>query len=618
VTDSRLPGDEQYSNAIVDSLPGVFYLFDTEGRFLRWNQNMELVTGFSSEELVSIHPLDLFRGSDRLRVAERIQEVFDCGQSSVSADFVAKDGTATPYFFTGVRTLFDGVPYLVGVGIDLSDRVRAETALRESEQRYRRFFMEDISADFIASADGTLVDCNPAYLELFGFNSIDEAKEFNVAGLFPSPEDRIKLLARLRGEASLTNYPLELRRLDGTPLHVVANVLARFDQDGNLETTRGYLFDVTEMRHLEAQLRHAQKMEAVGNLAGGVAHDFNNLLQAMLGQVELLALDADPEAATTVITAELERLVLRGADLTRQLLLFSRRQMTSTEIVDLNDVLRETQELLRRLTRANVNLRIAPWSEPLWIEVDRAQIGQVLMNLVINAVDAMPTGGDLTLATLPGSGEVAMLAVTDSGDGIPSEIREQIFEPFYTTKDKNKGTGLGLSVVHGIVARHHGSIEVDSAPGRGTTFRILLPLSEAPSSESRSPAISESALPVGAGERILVVEDEEDARATFARVLEHLGYEVEALPNGNDVEMLLAGESFDLLLTDLMLPGISGREVAALLTDRWPEMKVIIMSGYAGDEDLRRRVASGDVRFLQKPFQTNSLAHAVRAALDAD
>ena len=377
----------------------------------------------------------------------------------------------------------------------------------------------------------------------------------------------------------------------------------------------GVIRDITERKRAEEQLRQSQKMEAVGQLAGGVAHDFNNLLQAMLSLTQMLVGHlSDPERLKTD-AAELEQQVRRGASLTRQLLQFSRRETVRLERLDLNEVVRDGITLLRRLLKANVAIE-APLAEgQLPVKADRGQFGQVLLNLSVNAADAMPDGGRLDIRT-GSEGATVWLKVTDTGGGIPAAIREHIFEPFFTTKGQGKGTGLGLSVVHGIVTQLGGTVAVESHEGQGTTFTVTLP--RAGSDEIPAVEIAErgDAPPRGHGERVLVVEDEDSARLSLAEILTVLGYMVTAVSSGEEAGRLPPEKPFDVLLTDLMLPGISGGDLAIGLQGRWPDLRVVLMSGYTEDEAVRVASRVGKVRFLQKPFDIDTLSREVRAALE--
>ena len=366
------------------------------------------------------------------------------------------------------------------------------------------------------------------------------------------------------------------------------------------------------LTHSQAQLLQSQKLEAVGRLAGGVAHDFNNILQALLSLATVLRLKvATPELAK--VAGEIEAHITRGAGLTQQLLLFSRRQTAEKKKLDLGELTSAVGGLLRRLIPENIRLAIDTPAERLWVEGDAGQLQQVLVNLAVNARDAMPGGGTLTVRTSSKSDE-AVLEVADTGHGMDEATRAHLFEPFFSTKESEKGTGLGLSVVHGIVELHGGRVEVETAPGKGSCFRVILPAAAAPD-DAAVGAGGQADLPGGRGERVLLVEDEPGVREGLTELLQILGYEVIAVGSGEEAGAVANEPAPDLLLTDLMLPGIDGAELAEQLRGRWPGLSVVLMSGYTEDEAVRRGIDEGSVRFLQKPFDMAALARAVSAAL---
>ena len=313
---------------------------------------------------------------------------------------------------------------------------------------------------------------------------------------------------------------------------------------------------------------------------------------------------------------ELAGHVRRGASLARQLLLFSRRETTRFEVLDLTALIDQVAGLLRRLVRENIGIHLEPAPAPMPVRGDQGQLEQVLINLAVNAADAMPEGGSLTIRAGGAGREEVWFEVADTGHGVPEEIRTRIFEPFFTTKGADKGTGLGLSVVHGIVTAHGGRVELESGMATGTTFRVTLPRADTLAAPAEPTDGATEARPeANHGERILVVEDEPAARESLVDLLTMLGYQVTAVGSGELAGLLPADPAFDLLLTDLLLPGVSGADLARGLCDRWPELKVVLMSGYTEDDEVRDAVRSGTVSFLQKPFTIDALARELRAAL---
>jgi len=396
--------------------------------------------------------------------------------------------------------------------------------------------------------------------------------------------------------------------------------------------------DTTERRRaaqtresLEEQLRQSQRMEAVGRLAGGVAHDFNNILSVILGYSEVLLSElrtGDPMRADML---EVQSAALRAAELTRQLLLFSRQQVVDTRVLDLNDVIHGVERMLRRILGEHLELFTVLEPALGRIRSDRGNIEQVIMNLVVNARDAMPTGGQLTIETANVSldeafvrehldtepGPYVMLAVTDTGIGMSKATRLRIFEPFFTTKERGKGTGLGLSTVFGIVHQCGGGVFVYSEPGKGTTFKVYLPRSD---DLVDAPVIPPPPSDLRGSETILLVEDDEQVRAVTRRILERNGYRVLVAQNAGEALLTQeqSGAAIHLLLTDVVMPRMSGAELATRLTSRWPALKVLYMSGYTDGSIVSHGVLEGGVAFLQKPFTSEQLARKLRSVLDGN
>jgi two-component system cell cycle sensor histidine kinase/response regulator CckA len=579
------------------------------------------MTGYTPEE----HYADPELGRELIHPDDRpLLEQYFQGQGvfrePLILRWVRKDGSV---LWTEQRNvpIFDDAGDLVaieGIARDITERKQAEEALRESEERFRRAVEHAPYPAVIHAEDGEVLLVNAEWTRITGFRREDIPTV--EAWIETSFGERREAARQLIASLFTANGPMAaldtvIRCRDGTTRtwSFRSTPLGRDGRGRRLVLSMAV--DITEREMLEAQLRQAQKMEAIGRLAGGVAHDFNNLLQAMATAVHALRLRC-PDAAVARTTAELEKYVKRGADLTRQLLLSSRRAQPQIEPTDINEVVRHAEILLGRLLPENIAMVTELAEGELFIDGDPAQLEQVLMNLAINARDAMPEGGRLVLRTGCLSEAEVFVDVEDSGVGIPPDVRERIFEPFFTTKAQGAGTGLGLSVVHGIVTQHGGRVEVQSEPGRGSLFRVVLPR-RLSGREERSAAVEAAARPAGGGgERVLVVEDEQGAREGLAEILALLGYEVKAVPSAEEALAVPEDPPFHAVLTDLMLPGMTGGRLATTLSARWPELGVILMSGYPEDERVRHEVPAG-VRFLQKPFDMDTLAQALRAVLDA-
>jgi PAS domain S-box-containing protein len=415
------------------------------------------------------------------------------------------------------------------------------------------------------------------------------------------------------------------RRKDGSVYETEGTIAPMHDGTGRLTGFVSAWRDITERLRLESELRQAQKMESIGRLAGGVAHDFNNLLTVITGYSELLDAALKPGDALHPYVKEIRAAGDRAASLIKQLLAFSRKQLIRPVVLDLNQLVEDTQDMIRRLVGEDIFVEIRQSQDLLLVSVDPAQITQILMNLAANARDAMPHGGRLTIRTAksiaPEIAASVLLAVTDTGEGIPDEIRQHLFEPFFTTKEPGRGTGLGLSSVYGIVRQSEGRIEVQSEPGKGTTFSIWLPAIDASSTIEPVPeALSSARMSTPrarASGTVLVVEDQDEVRRLIVAVLEAAGFNVlEAA--GGDAALSLSrryAETIHLLITDLIMPGMNGKQIADLLVPMRPGMKVLYISGYSGDVLTRRGVPAPDFPYLVKPFTPQALSARVHQVL---
>jgi PAS domain S-box-containing protein len=508
----------------------------------------------------------------------------------------------------------------------------AQENLRRSEMNFRSLVTNAPYGICRCDSSGELLDANPALLAMLGYSSAKELAGKHLAALYADTQQWFQLADHLRSAAPFNGIIVEWQRKDGTA--TVLRVSGRTVSDcGKGKTFELFAEDVTERRALEQQLRQSQKMEAVGRLAGGIAHDFNNLLMVISGYSEFLLerLGADP--VLTGPAQEIANAAGRATSLTRQLLAFSRKQMLAPKILDLNDVVTENLKMLTRMIGEDIDLVMVPAAGLGTVRADAGQIEQVIMNLAVNARDAMPSGGRLTLETSNVSldeeyarfhaplkpGNYVMLAISDTGAGMDSETQSHIFEPFFTTKGP-KGTGLGLSTVYGIVKQSGGYIWVYSEPSKGTTFKIYLPrVAEAAEGPALVVPRPENVTSEPETETILLVEDEANLRYLARQYLEKQGYRVmEAADGAVAMQIAVAHEGvIHLLLTDVIMPGMNGREVAQHISEIRPNVKVLYMSGYTENVIGRNGTLDAGVRLLQKPFTLRELKSKVREVLDS-
>ncbi|MBI4594217.1 MAG: PAS domain S-box protein [Candidatus Rokubacteria bacterium] len=497
----------------------------------------------------------------------------------------------------------------------------SKEVLEEALERYRALFDNANDVIYTHDLEGRFTSINPSAERVFGFERGEGLGRsvFDVLAPEHVEQAREMIAQTLREGAPPSVYELDAVSRDGTrtPLEVSARAILRA---GRPVGVQGIARDVADRKRLEVQLRQSQKMEAVGRLAGGVAHDFNNLLMVIIGYADLLISRLRPGESGREQLDQMRKAADSAASLTRQLLAFSRRQVLQPRVLNLNAVVGGLDSMLRRLIGEDVELVTKRAPELGDVEADPGQIEQVIMNLAVNARDAMPRGGRLTIETANAAHQGAphvMLAVSDTGEGMDPETASHIFEPFFTTKEMGKGTGLGLSMVYGIVQQHRGVVEVDTRVGRGTTFRIYLPRATAPAAAAGPPKEPQA---LNGAETVLLVEDEGPVRKLVREILSGYGYTVLEAPGGVEALAIFDrhGGQIDLLLTDVVMPGMSGRALAQRLIARRANLKVLYMSGYTDDVIGHHGVLDSQLGYLQKPFTPDCLAGKVREILDAD
>ncbi len=635
----ELKAQRGFLRLVIDSNPQLVFAKDWDGHFTLANQAVADIYGTTSEGLVGKRDSDFnssaaevenFRGADR--------QVITTGKPLlISEETVTDARTGERRWFQTLKVPLvsaDGkIRQVLGVATDISARKQAEAAVLDWKNRYE--------AAVLASGQ-IIYDWEPTHDRVTLGGSLGQTLGYTVADAnshawwmtIVHPQDRDPYVAELgRCIASKKPFHMEYRvcRRDGTYITVRDDGYFILDAEGKIARMVGFVGDVTEQRLLEARMRQSQKMEEVGQLAGGVAHDFNNLLGVIIGQTELLLQRIPADDPHYRRVDQIRGAAMRGATLTRQLLAFGRKQVLQAEMLDLNRVLKSIGELLRRIIGEDVELVFLPDENLGVTKADPAQVEQIILNLAVNARDAMPKGGRLMIET--GNiefdedycrhhlgarpGKYVMLRVSDTGCGMDSKTMAHIFEPFFTTKEVGKGTGLGLSTVYGIVKQSDGFIWVDSQPGEGSEFTVFLPQAEAQVAPGNGHAVKSP--PSGGSETVLLVEDEADFRELACESLRDLGYRVLTAANGRRAMQLAqeTGEPIDLLVTDVVMPGMSGRELVEMVRVHRPAIKILYMSGYTRGVIAQHGVLESGTSFLQKPFMPSDLARTVREALDA-
>jgi PAS domain S-box-containing protein len=587
--------------------------------------------GYTREELLGQSARMLYPTEEDFAFVgrEKYRQIGLQGSGTVETHWRHKDGRVMDVLLSS--TPLDPTDWSRGVtftALDITERKRMEAALREGEQRMRAVFEATPDPLVVYNHERHPVFINPAFTQVFGWR-LDELAGRQIPFVAPGEEEvTARKIAELYRERRPVRF--ESRRLtrDGAVRDVI--VSAAIIQGPGEQTALGMvvnLADVTERKAFEMQLQQARKIEAIGLLAGGVAHDFNNMLSPILGYAELLLEDLHPGDARYGQVAEIKKAAERSRNLVRQLLLFSRQQPMDLKIVDVRQIVGGLEKMLRRILREHIHLTCTAGPEPCLIQADLGQVEQILINLAVNAQDAMPDGGRLNVRTGrcrldedfcrrqagAAPGDYVALAVADTGRGMDAETQRKIFDPFFTTKGP-RGTGLGLATVYGIVRQHGGIIATASEPGRGATFTIYFP-----EAQGKAQAVEESAPPAAnlqGTETVLVVEDNEMVRHLARQVLERQGYTVLTAACGTEaLEVIAAGRPPDLLLTDMVMPDMSGRELYDAVVRRFPGVKALFMSGYSDELFDGGGPAMPPQRYLQKPFAVNALAAAVREAL---
>ena len=633
--EAELRASEARLRLVTDNMVDVISQMGTEGLLEYASPSIQRILGFESRELLGQPAFERVHEEDRRRSEAAILEAAEERRPSVRLEYRHRHGNGHYVWLESeAKLLYDqrgGLNGAIFGSRDVTERKRIESELRQSRERFQFIFQSNPVAIGISTLrDGRYIDVNQSLLRITGY-SRDEiigrtARELN---LWTCPEDRALLLQHLREDRAVCNIESRFRTKSGEVRDALESV--QIIQLGLDPCLLFIITDITERKRLEEQLRHSQKMDAIGQLAGGVAHDFNNMLTVIQGHANMIGMQENLSASATESVQEISQASERAANLTRQLLTFSRKQPMQARHVDLNEVVGNLTKMLRRIIGEQLSIEFRYSPQLPSVLADVGMIEQALMNLAINARDAMSNGGRLVIgtevrrvdATQAGGhagareGEFVCLVVRDTGAGIPAAILPRIFEPFFTTKELGKGTGLGLATVQNVVQQHGGWIEVESVINSGTTFRVFLP--------ARSQGLAElpdaHLLPVtqGGSETILLVEDEEALRVLARQVLEHYGYDVWEASSGIAALEIWAerADKIHLLFTDVVMPGgLNGKELADRLRSDRPDLKVILTTGYSTEAMRRPPLPRDRMPILHKPYPPQVLAQTVRDCLD--
>lgn len=655
LAEAALRESEQRLVDIIQLLPDATLAIDTEGRAIIWNKATEEMTGVKAENIIGKGDYEYaipFYGKRRpilvdllLKPEPEIESKYDFvtkkGDTYFAEVFIPEmyEGKGA-YLWTTASRLYSRNGDVAGAieSIrDITESKKAEIFLRVSEEKYRNIFENTIEGIFQITPEGTYINANPALLRMLGYASLSELN----AGitdigrqLYANPIDWDEFISLCEKAGHVEGIETQLKKSDGGLIWVSKNVRAVRDDGGRTVYYEGTVIDITERKQaeierksLQMQLVQSQKMEAIGALAGGIAHDFNNILTALIGYANLMQMKMEENNPMRVYVDQILSSSLKASQLTKSLLTFSRKQPIVLNPIKLNDIIRGTEKLLKRIITEDIILKTDLTPDELIVMADTTQIDQILFNLASNARDAMPSGGVLTIETkkielherlariygLERGGAYALLSVSDTGIGIDEAIKDKIFEPFFTTKEPGKGTGLGLSTVYGIVKQHNGYIAVYSEPGSGTTFHIYLPVVGGHDDEKKSitPSIR------GGNETILIAEDNEEARNLLKTILTHYGYNVLETADGEEaVKTFRENKDIDLLILDSVMPKKSGRGAYEEIRKTAPDIRVLFTSGYTQDIVLEKDIKEGEFNFIHKPFSPHEMLIKVREILD--
>jgi PAS domain S-box-containing protein len=634
-TDRDLIKSEAKYRALFAKMTNAFALhriiLDDDGQavdyvFLEANAAFEKLTGLAINNIINKRVTEVMTGMES-KIAVWIKTYGEVALSGKEVRFEAWSDIPGKWYSVSAYSPITN--YFVTIFEDITEKKMMEESVRESEEKYRALFEDSKDVVFISSQAGRFLDINTAGVELFGYSSKKELLNIDLnKDLYISPADRMKYQAMLNDGGFVKDYEVDMKKKSGERLTVLISSSCFRNTKDNMIVYRGIIRDISEHKKLEQQLFHAQKMEAVGQLAGGVAHDFNNILTAIMGFSSLLQMKTK-EDLTKDYTERILELSERATNLTQSLLAFSRKQLINPRPANINEIVGTIGELLMRIIGEDIELKSTLSPQGMVVFVDRGQIEHVLMNLAANARDAMPDGGTLTISTtsivLDGKfiethgfgdiGNYSMISVMDTGVGMNGLTRARIFEPFFTTKEVGKGTGLGLAMVYGIIKQHNGFINVYSEVGEGTIFRIYLPILQIKAEEKTT---EQTWTMEGGAETILLAEDSAEVRKTTKALLEEFGYKVIEAVDGEEavIRLMEHEDSVDLLITDVIMPKKNGRETYREVKVIQPDIKVLFTSGYTVKTAKERGLVEDGLEMISKPISCRELLQKIRQILD--
>ncbi len=624
---------------ITEHMPDLIWFYSIKEMCLTYiSPSVELLLGFTPNEVMNTpfryiltpdsydFAMDYLRTElDRIRDGKSNPEkvhTFEIAYISKQGDTIWAEITAVGY-----KNKQGRFREIIGVSRDITQRKRAEEALIQSEERYRTLFETSMDAIYITATSGRFIEANPAAVHLFGFGTREELLQTPIQSLYLDPDERKSFQKDIEKNGFVKDYPLKFRQKDETPMDCLITSTIWKSEDGIEMGYRGIIRDITEQNRLKAQLLQAQKMEAVGTLAGGIAHNFNNILMTIQGNTSLMLMKTDPEHPHFQKLQTVEQYIEYGSELSNQLLGFARSGASEMRVTNLNRLITSSSRMFSR-SKKEISIQ-TDICENLWpVLVDLGQMEQVFMNLFVNSWQAMPHGGKIYVRTgnihltprqiapfQDRHGRFVKISLTDTGIGMDEEIRQKVFDPFFTTKKHGEGTGLGLSTVYGIIKQHGGYVTVYSEKGKGATFNIYLPASERRTEERQR--ISDQ-IPIAGNETILVIDDEQIIKETGQIMLEELGYTVLTAESGAEAEKIYIENQgrIDLVVLDMIMPDMSGSDTFDRLKRINPSVRALLSSGYGLNDQAAAILERGCNGFIQKPFNLTELSRKIREILD--